>query len=169
MKIFLIGFMGCGKSTLGKKLAAKMSYEFIDLDHQLEKELGMSIGQYFAEHGEAVFREQEKKTLQGYAYPGNVVVATGGGAPCYFDNMDWMNQNGTTVYISLAPAALAKRLESGKDKRPLLKDLTEEEMIAFIEGKLAEREGFYQAAQIIANGINLSADTLRAQLLAEGK
>ena len=169
MKIFLIGFMGCGKSTLGKKLAAKMSYEFIDLDHQLEKELGMSIGQYFAEHGEAAFREQEKKTLQGYAYPGNVVVATGGGAPCYFDNMDWMNQNGTTVYISLAPAALAKRLESGKDKRPLLKDLTEEEMIAFIEGKLAEREEFYQAAQIIANGINLSPDTLRAQLLAEGK
>lgn len=169
MKIFLIGFMGCGKSTLGKKLAAKMSYEFIDLDHQLEKELGMSIGQYFAEHGEAAFREQEKKILQGYAYPGNVVVATGGGAPCYFDNMDWMNQNGTTVYISLAPAALAKRLESGKDKRPLLKDLTEEEMIAFIEGKLAEREEFYQAAQIIANGINLSADTLRAQLLAEGK
>ena len=169
MKIFLIGFMGCGKSTLGKKLAAKMSYEFIDLDHQLEKELGMSIGQYFSEHGEAAFREQEKKILQGYAYPGNVVVATGGGAPCYFDNMDWMNQNGTTVYISLAPAALAKRLESGKDKRPLLKDLTEEEMIAFIEGKLAEREEFYQAAQIIANGINLSADTLRAQLLAEGK
>jgi len=169
MKIFLIGFMGCGKSTLGKKLAAKMSYEFIDLDHQLEKELGMSIGQYFSEHGEAAFREQEKKILQGYAYPGNVVVATGGGAPCYFDNMDWMNQNGTTVYISLAPAALAKRLESGKDKRPLLKDLTEEEMIAFIEGKLAEREEFYQAAQIIANGINLNADTLRAQLLAEGK
>ncbi|MEJ2884511.1 shikimate kinase [Pedobacter sp. GR22-6] len=168
MKIFLIGFMGCGKSTLGKKLAAKMAYDFIDLDHQLEKEVGTTVGRYFAEHGEAAFREQERKTLQNYAYPANVVVATGGGAPCYFDNMDWMNENGTTVYISLSPLALAKRLENGKDKRPLLKDLDEAQMVSFIEGKLAEREDFYQRATIIANGISLTADTLRAQLLAEG-
>lgn len=168
MKIFLIGFMGCGKSTLGKKLAAKMGYDFIDLDHQLEKEVGTTVGLYFAEHGETAFREQEKKTLQNYAYPANVVVATGGGAPCYFDNMEWMNENGTTVYISLSPLALAKRLESGKDKRPLLKDLDEAQVLSFIEGKLSEREAFYQRAAIIANGISLTADTLRAQLLAEG-
>lgn len=168
MKIFLIGFMGCGKSTLGKKLAAKMGYDFIDLDHLLEKEVGTSIGEYFAVHGEDAFRQQEKQTLQGYAYPDNIVVATGGGAPCYFDNMDWMNQNGTTVYISLSPAALAKRLESGKDKRPLLKDLNESEIIAFIEDKLGQRAVFYERATIIAKGINLTPDALYAQLLTEG-
>ena len=167
MKIFLIGFMGCGKSTLGKKLAAKMGYDFIDLDHQLELEVGTTVGLYFAEHGEAAFRAQEKKTLQGYPYPSNVVVATGGGAPCYFDNMDWMNENGTTVYVSLSPQALAKRLENGKDKRPLLKDLDEAQMISFIEAKLSERENFYKKAAIVASGISLTADTLRAQLLAE--
>lgn len=167
MKIFLIGFMGCGKSTLGKKLATKLGYDFIDLDHQLEKEIGDSVGNYFALHGEDGFRRQEKKTLQEYDYPANIVVATGGGAPCYFDNMEWMNANGKTVYIEMSPAALAKRLEGGKEKRPLIKNLSEEELICFIEAKLAEREPFYKQAAIVADGISLTADALRALLLSE--
>ncbi|WP_316791389.1 shikimate kinase [Pedobacter frigoris] len=167
MKIFLIGFMGCGKSTLGKKLATKLGYDFIDLDQQLEKEIGDSVGNYFAAHGEDAFRRQEKKTLQDYNYPANIVVATGGGAPCYFDNMEWMNANGKTVYIEMSPVALAKRLESGKEKRPLIKNLNEAELIAFIEAKLAEREVFYKQASISASGISLTADALRAILLSE--
>ncbi|TKC04410.1 shikimate kinase [Pedobacter frigoris] len=167
MKIFLIGFMGCGKSTLGKKLATKLGYDFIDLDHQLEKELGDSVGNYFATHGEDAFRRLEKKTLQEYNYPANIVIATGGGAPCYFDNMEWMNANGKTVYIEMSPVALAKRLEGGKEKRPLIKNLNEVELIAFIEAKLAEREVFYKQAAINANGISLTADALRAILLSE--
>lgn len=157
--------MGCGKSTLGKKLAAKLGYDFIDLDHQLEKEIGDSVGNYFVANGEQAFRVLESKTLQKHAYPANVVVATGGGAPCYFDNMDWMNANGITVYLELPPSGLAKRLEGGKDKRPLLKDLDEEQMVSFITEKLAEREPFYKHAAITANGINLTVDTLRAMLL----
>jgi shikimate kinase len=167
MKIFLIGFMGCGKSTLGKKLATKLGYEFVDLDHQLEKEMGMTIGSYFAAHGEDNFRLQERKTLTEYDYPANIVIATGGGAPCYFDNMEWMNSNGLTIYIQMSPVALAKRLESGKEKRPLLKDLNEEQLIAFIEEKLTYREAFYSKASIVANGISLSADALRALILSE--
>lgn len=159
--------MGCGKSTLGKKLATKLGYEFIDLDHQLEKEVGMSIGSYFASHGEDGFRLQERKTLTEFDYPANIVVATGGGAPCYFDNMDWMNSNGLTIYIQMSPVALAKRLESGKEKRPLLKDLNEEQLIAFIEDRLAQREAFYSQASIVANGISLSADALRALILSQ--
>lgn len=99
MRIFLIGFMGCGKSTLGKKLATKLGYDFIDLDYQLEKQMGTSIGNYFAANGEEAFRKLESKTLKEFDYPINGVIATGGGTPCYFDNMDWMNSNGITIYM----------------------------------------------------------------------
>ncbi|MEQ7800710.1 shikimate kinase [Pedobacter sp. ASV1-7] len=166
MKIFLIGFMGCGKSTMGKKLAQKLGYTFVDLDHEIEKNLGSTIGAYFAGHGEDAFRKLESETLKTFDYPANVVIATGGGAPCFFDNMDWMNENGLSIYIEMSPAALAKRLESGKDKRPLLKDLTEAQMIEFIEKKLNERNVFYQRALLKVNGINLTADAMRAAVLS---
>ncbi|MBE9602847.1 shikimate kinase [Pedobacter sp. MC2016-24] len=166
MKIFLIGFMGCGKSTHGKKLALKLGYDFIDLDHQIERNLGTSIAAYFAEHGEQAFRKLESETLKTFNYPQNCVVATGGGAPCFFDNMDWMNANGLAVYIQMTPLALARRLEHGKEKRPLLKDLDEAGLVAFIEHKLAEREADYSRAALIANGINLTADDLRALVLS---
>ncbi len=167
MKIFLIGFMGCGKSTMGKKLAAKLDYAFIDLDHQIEHKIGTSITEYFAEHGEAAFRELESKTLKTFSYPENAVVATGGGAPCFFDNMEWMNANGLSMYISMSAAALAKRLEGGKEKRPLLRNLNEAEMIEFIQGKLSEREMFYKQASLTVNGIALTADTMKALILSQ--
>lgn len=166
MKIFLIGFMGCGKSTMGKKLAQKLGYTFIDLDQQIEKNLGTTIGEYFAAHGETAFRKIESETLKSFAYPANTVIATGGGAPCFFDNMDWMNENGLSMYIEMSPAALAKRLENGKEKRPLLRDLTEEQMVEFIENKLAERDVFYQRALLTISGINLTADAMRALILS---
>lgn len=166
MKIFLIGFMGCGKSTMGKKLAQKLGYTFIDLDHEIEKQLGTTIAEYFASHGENAFRKLESDTLKTFDYPANAVVATGGGAPCFFDNMDWMNENGLSVYIEMPASALAKRLESGKDKRPLLKDLNEVQMIEFIEGKLNERNVFYKRALISINGISLTADAMRAAILS---
>jgi shikimate kinase len=167
MKIFLIGFMGCGKSTLGRKLAARLGYTFIDLDHQLEELAGTTVANYFSAHGEEAFRKLESDTLKAFDYPKNSVIATGGGTPCYFDNMDWMNANGLTVYIELSATALAKRLENGIEKRPLLKGLTEEALIAFITGKLAERDGFYRRARLIMNGINLTPDALQAAIMAD--
>jgi len=164
MKVFLIGFMGCGKSTMGKKLAKKLGYDFIDLDHEFERYTEGTVGSYFAAHGEEAFRKQESKLLREFNYPPDCIVATGGGAPCFFDNMDWMNSNGLTVYIEMTPLALAKRLESGKEKRPLLKDLNEAQMIAFIEGKLAERADFYDSASLKIDGISLTADDLIAVL-----
>ena len=166
MKIFLIGFMGCGKSTMGKKLAAKLGYEFIDLDHQIEHSIGTSIAGYFSAYGEAAFRKLESEVLKTFDYPVNAVIATGGGTPCFFDNMDWMNANGLSIYIEMPAAALAKRLESGKEKRPLLKDLNELEMIGFIEKKLGEREVFYKRALLTINGVNLTADAMRAMILS---
>ena len=166
MKIFLIGFMGCGKTTIAKKLAARLGCQLVDLDLEIEKTIGQSVASYFAEHGEAAFRKQESDLLRAFPYADEAVVATGGGAPCYFDNMDWMNANGITVYIDMPPVALAKRLAGGKAKRPLIKDLDEAGLISFIEEKLQERLAFYEKAQLKVSGMSLTAEGLHQQLLS---
>ncbi len=158
--IFLIGFMGCGKSTLGRKLAAKTGYDFIDLDKMIEGNSGLSIPQFFAHYGEQAFRELERDSLQKIDFRDKTIIATGGGAPCFFDNMAWMNQHGQTVYIKLTPQTLADRLKHGKAERPLISKLNEKELLEFIAEKIKEREPFYLQAQTIANGINLSAESL---------
>jgi len=160
MRVFFIGFMGCGKTHWGRKLAAHLGYDFMDLDHILEAKAGMTIAEYFATHGEEAFRKLESSILKETAYPENVIVSTGGGLPCFFDNLDWMNANGKTLYIKLSPKSLADRLENAKTKRPLLQDKHDEELVMFIAGKLAEREGFYNRASYIVDGINLSVERL---------
>lgn len=167
MKIFLIGFMGSGKTTLGRKLANHLGYEFIDLDHKLEQKVELSIAEYFSLFGEDAFRKLESEILKRTPYPEDAVVSTGGGLPCYFDNMDWMKEHGKTVYIKLSPKTLADRLEKGKEERPLLQEKHGDELIAFIEQKLAERESFYSQANIVADGLSLTADKLE-QILKAG-
>jgi shikimate kinase len=161
--IFLIGFMGCGKTTLGRKLASRLGYEFIDLDHILEAKVGMTIAEYFSKFGEKAFRKLESEVLKRTNYSENAVVSTGGGLPCFFDNMDWMNTHGKTVYIKLSPKTLADRLENEKDKRPVLNDHGED-LVAFIAGKLAERDKFYNQASIIADGLSLTAEKVEGLL-----
>src|ERR1700743_1134093 len=158
--IFLIGFMGSGKTTLGRKLASRMGYEFIDLDHKLEQQVELSIAEYFSFFGEDAFRKLESEVLKKTLYPENVVISTGGGLPCYFDNMDWMKANGKVVYINLSPKTLADRLENGKEERPLLQDKHGDDLVLFIEQKLAEREKYYSQANIIADGLSLTAERL---------
>jgi shikimate kinase len=160
--IFFVGFMGCGKTTWSRKLAAKLGYEFIDLDQVLEERAGMSIAEYFSSFGEDSFRELESEVLKQTKYPENAVVSTGGGLPCFFDHMQWMNENGKTVYIKLSPKTLADRLENGKAKRPLLHEKHGDELVAFITDKLAEREDFYLQAAFIADGLHLSPEYLEA-------
>jgi shikimate kinase len=157
-RIFLIGFMGCGKTTLGRKLAARLNYTFFDLDHLLEEQAGMSVAEYFSSFGETAFRLAESEILKNTAYGDNAVISTGGGLPCFFDNMDWMKAQGTTLYIKLSPKTLASRLEHGKEARPLLRDKHGDELVAFIADKLAERESFYEQAQVIAEGLSLMAE-----------
>ncbi len=148
--------MGCGKTTLGRKLAAKLNYPFIDLDVILEQQTGVTIADYFAAHGETNFRELESKVLKEIVYPKNAIISTGGGLPCFFDNMDWMNTQGTTIYIKLTPGMLASRLEHEKHKRPLISNLEGDGLIDFIEAKLKDREKFYlKADYIIGNKITV--------------
>lgn len=167
MKIFLIGFMGSGKTTLGRKLASRMGYEFIDLDHKLEQQVELSIAEYFQLFGEDAFRELESEVLKKTLYPDNAIISTGGGLPCYFDNMDWMKTNGKSVYIKLSPKILADRLEAGKEERPLLQDKHGDALIDFIEQKLDEREKFYSQASIIVDGLSLTAEKLEHVITAE--
>jgi shikimate kinase len=159
-RVYLIGFMGCGKTSWGKKLAAGLGYNFIDLDHVLEAQVGSTIAEYFASHGEEAFRKLESEVLKQTDYPENVIVSTGGGLPCFFDNMDWMNQHGQTLYIQLSPKGLASRLENAKTPRPVLQGKKGEELVAFIEHKLAEREGFYLQAKHYVDGIDMSVEKL---------
>ena len=160
MKIFLIGFMGCGKSTLGKKLALKLGYTFVDIDKEIERMVNMSITEYFQKHGEDAFRELESSALKTINLPENTVVATGGGAPCFFDNLQWMNENGTTIYLSLSPKALAKRLESDTEQRPVLQNLKGEKLEQFIAERLQLRESFYKQAELIVKGIDQNPEKI---------
>ncbi|EOR95456.1 Shikimate kinase I AroE I [Arcticibacter svalbardensis MN12-7] len=160
MKIFLVGFMGSGKTTLGKRLAAKLDWNFIDLDISIEAHTGQTIPDYFKTHGETLFREMERVVLQTGHYPDNTIIATGGGAPCYFDNMDWMKTQGIVVYISLSPADLAARLDRSEEDRPVLQGYKGDALIGFIAGKLSEREPHYLQANIILSGRALSATKL---------
>lgn len=164
--IFFTGFMGCGKTTWSRKLATHLGYEFIDLDHVLEEQAGMTIAEYFSSFGEEAFRRLESDVLKQTVYPSNTVVSTGGGLPCFFDNMDWMNTHGKTVYIQLSPKTLVDRLEKGKAKRPLLRDKHGDELLNFIASKLSEREPYYLQAQYIANGIEMNVEYLEQLIIA---
>jgi len=164
--LFLIGFMGCGKSTWGRKLARISKLPFIDLDEKIVEETGMSIGSYFAEYGEAAFRQVESDVLKSVSSSEAAVISTGGGAPCYYDNMEWMNQTGITVYLELPAGVLLSRLV-GKEgtKRPLLAGKTNDEILSFIEDKLAERKPFYEQAEVVVDAMRSSPQKLWTELL----
>ena len=147
MLIFLIGFMGSGKTTIGPGLAEKLGYTFVDQDELIEKHYNMTVSEVFAKHGEPKFRETEQQVLSDIVASDNLVISTGGGAPCFFNNMEFMNSHGLTVYLEAEPVTLMQRLRASTDSRPLLKGKTEEELLHFIAGKLEERNKFYHMAK----------------------
>lgn len=163
MKIFLIGYMGCGKSTKAKQLAHRLECPVIDLDAVIVEQTGAPIADYFAKHGEDGFRALERDTLRNYAYPETCVVATGGGLPCFYDNMEWMNEQGLTIYLQMEPAMLVSRLHK-REKRPLIAALDDEQLLAFIQEKLVEREPFYTKAQLIVNAFDLDVEGLATRI-----
>lgn len=144
-RIYLIGFMGSGKSHIGKLLSLKMGYNFIDLDVEIEKK-GMSISEIFNQKGEDYFRQLESEMLLKTINSTKTVISCGGGTPCFFDNMEWMNRNGITIFLNPATEILVERLKLEKEKRPLLLNKTEDEIYYFIEQLLERRIEFYQKA-----------------------
>ena len=147
MRIYLIGYMGCGKSTLGKRLSKHLGLQFIDMDHYIEKRNCKTVPQLFEEFGEEGFRERERKALEELAEFTDIVIATGGGAPCFFDNIDLMNRTGKTIYLNIHLKILASRLLKSKTERPLIKGKSREELIEFIDETLRKRNEFYKQAK----------------------
>lgn len=151
MPLFLIGFMGAGKTTLGRALEARLpGWRYIDLDEEVERQTGMSVAEVFASYGEGAFRKLEREALAEAAIGGGkVIVGCGGGTPCFFDNMELMNSHGTTIMLRAGHSTLLRRLLEAQSRRPKLNGLSPEEVEKFITDSLAEREPWYSKADSV--------------------
>lgn len=158
MKLFLIGMMGSGKTYWAQQLAAAYNIDWIDLDSEIEKENMMTIKEIFETEGEENFRLKEQKALHELTHHKNIIIATGGGTPCFYNNMQWMNEHGITVFINEPISVLAERLAKEKAHRPLIKNLNDDELENFLERKLAERIAFYNQAKFTINSQSFSID-----------
>lgn len=157
MRIFLIGYMGCGKSTLGRKVAKAMGLRFVDMDHAIEAKEGITIREIFATKGEPYFRELERGVLSELLEAEDVVVATGGGVPCQFDNMAMIKERAISIYIDVDSDAITARLIRGRHKRPLVASKTDEELREFVVENIAKREPFYSQADLRVSGRGITA------------
>lgn len=156
MRIFLIGFMYCGKTTIGKKLSKLLGYEFIDTDSYIENKLNKSVTEIFAQEGECFFREQESLCLQELSQRENVVISTGGGLPCFNNNMDKIKEIGKSIYLKLTSTQILSRAEKSKRPRPLLANKNSEEKLQYITSTLQEREKFYLQADVCISALSLT-------------
>lgn len=149
MKYFLIGFMGSGKTYVGKMLAQELNIPFYDLDEYLEEKEGKKISEIFETKGEDYFRQLERMCLRDFGIIGDAVIACGGGTPCYYDNLEWINEAGISIYLQTPVKILSERLSKEQSKRPLIKGKSQSELENYIEEKLNERVDFYTKASII--------------------
>ena len=171
-RIILIGYMGAGKTTVGKALSKALDIPFYDLDWYIESRRRKTVAQLFAELGEEGFRKIEYNMLHEVAEFEDVIISCGGGTPCFFDNMDYLNQQGQVVWLKATPEVLYKHLLMGKGDRPLLRGKSPEELIDYITEHLREREPFYAKARYTIDvsimddyeKINLTVDRLKEML-----
>ena len=145
-RILLVGFMAAGKTTLGKALAKDMGLQFIDLDHYIENRYRCTVSQLFAQRGEEAFRQIERNMLHEVAEFEDVVIATGGGTPCFFDNMDYMNTQGVTVFLDASVDVIHTRLTIARVQRPLVAGKSAEELRTYIAEMLGRRMPYYSRA-----------------------
>lgn len=149
--IILVGYMCAGKTTVGKALAKELGRTFYDLDWYVEERFHKKVPQIFAEEGEARFRDLERRMLHEVAEFENVVLSCGGGTPCHFDNMDYMNSVAETYYLKATPETLIQHIAISRGERPLLKGKSPDELREFVSAQLAEREPYYEKAQHIVD------------------
>ena len=148
--IILIGFMGVGKTSIGKKLAKKLSLNFLDTDKWIEKQAGKTISEIFKENGETIFREWERKSIEQFRNEEKIVISTGGGLPCFHDNMQVLNSIGTTIYLKSSTERITEQLKQSKIKRPLIEGKSDHELETYIKNTVEEREKYYlQASHVL--------------------
>ena len=154
MRYYLVGYMYAGKSTYGRKLARTLNYDFVDTDRAFEQKYKLTIPMFFAKYGEELFRKLESQLLREVSTADNVVIATGGGTPCYGDNMDFILANGRVIYLETTLEAILSRLAVSKNPRPLLTGKPEAEQRAIVEQQLAERQPIYARAHITLDALS---------------
>ncbi len=164
-RIFIIGFMGAGKTSVGRSLALRMNLSYIDTDYYIEKRYRKKVSEIFATEGEASFREIERRILLEISEFENIVIATGGGLPCFNDNMRLMNEKGITVYLDVPVEELASRLRTSKITRPVLNKRSGEDLVQFINDSLSVRKPFYEQASIWYHAGNSYTDDDIEQLV----
>ncbi|UKI39253.1 MAG: shikimate kinase [Alistipes putredinis] len=171
MVVFLIGYMGCGKSSLGRRIAARVGYEFIDMDKIIEQKCSASVSEIFATRGEKWFREMERRTLEELAgLTADTIVATGGGVPCFSDNMQLMNSMGKTVYLKMSPQKIVGRISpAGRQKRPIIRGMDDEQLLDFISRNLPAREPYYESSSLIVDCDTLSDAAIMEHIIHEIK
>jgi shikimate kinase len=168
MKIFLIGFMGCGKTHYGRELSQKLSIPFFDLDEKIVEHSGKPIPQIFAEQGEEQFRLLEKEVLYMLTESHETfVMSTGGGTPCFYNNIDYLKKSGIVVWFNCSIDCLHQRLINEKEKRPLISTVSDEQLKAYIIKKSSTRKIFYQQADVIINEDDISLEKLVASIFHE--
>lgn len=159
-RIFLIGYMGSGKTTLGSKLARKLGYAFADMDREIEQTADMKIPQIFEDFGEPLFRQWEEKILEELGHRERIVISTGGGAPCHGKVMQRIRELGSSIYIQMPPEALKDRLIASYNRRPLIEGKSEKELLSYISETLEKRESYYLQADYIVDGINIRVEQI---------
>lgn len=160
MRVFLIGFMGSGKSTVGRKLSSETGLPFIDLDKYIQTKEDRTIDNIFNEKGEDYFRETEHRLLKKIIKKDNIILSCGGGTPCFFNNMSLMNENGITIYLRMPVGALHSRLLNSQNDRPLVKKMYGDELRNYISVTLEEREKYYRMAHHTVEAINLEISSV---------
>lgn len=163
-RIFLLGFMGTGKTAWGRRWSQRFNMPFIDLDELIEQDTGKSVVDIFEKEGEDFFREKEAAMLRSKCKEEGHIIACGGGTPCFYENMTWMNEQGFTIYLSASAPYILKNVLEEKEKRPLVKNVNEAELLFFIEQKLKERAAFYHKAKVVLDAESLQDDSLDSLL-----
>lgn len=166
MRIYLIGFMGSGKSTLGRYLSERLGLPLNDLDSTFEERYRISIADFFGKYDETIFRNIERNLLHETIHHADALIPTGGGTPCFFDNMEFIKLSGYSVYLQWPVNGLVERLQVLRKKRPLLKNLTDKEFPGWVQEQLSVREFFYKQADLVVDASRLDPEVL-ASLLKE--
>ena len=163
-RIYIVGYMGAGKTTTARRLAQRMGWEVVDTDALFEEKYKISVHDFFNKYDEPLYRKLEAEVLKETEKLKHVVVSTGGGTACYFDNMEWMNDHGTTVFLRISEKAVVDRLLHAKRKRPLAAGKSEEELKAFVNRHYAERLPYYEKAQITVKAEDLDLEGLASRI-----
>lgn len=165
MNIILVGYMYSGKTTVGRKLASRLNLDFYDLDQHFELKYKISVRDFFEKYDEKAFREIEHRLLIEVLQKDNIVLSTGGGTPCFYDNIDIINSQGISVYLKMDPKSILHRAVHSKNPRPLFQNIKEDELPDFILRHLEEREKYYNKAHLLFKGENADVDLLARSIL----